>query len=212
MRGRISPKVMAMMIRNAVARLVAMLVNRAAGAVDPIETNSTRPVAALDRHAESAPELLGGGNRRFCGLPLTNREWLQARMPPRVSAARRTMSPVSNESIALSSPIARASRTSRASAPFSATGRPEKPARAGRKFVLNCHRRTNRTRFRDISLEFYEIGMSNNAVGNIDSEVVTGIACALLRHEDEIPRAVISGTRVCHRCRGDKAGGCNHPE
>jgi hypothetical protein len=38
MRRRISPKVMAMMIRNAVARLVAMLVNRAAGAVGPIET------------------------------------------------------------------------------------------------------------------------------------------------------------------------------
>jgi hypothetical protein len=46
---------MAMMIRNAVARLVAMLVNRAARAVGPIETNSIRPVAALDRHAESAP-------------------------------------------------------------------------------------------------------------------------------------------------------------
>jgi len=47
MRGRISPKVMAMMIRNAVAPFVAMLVSRAAGALGPIETNSTRPVAAL---------------------------------------------------------------------------------------------------------------------------------------------------------------------
>jgi hypothetical protein len=49
MRGRISPKVMAMMIRNAVAPFVAMLVSRAAGALGPIETNSTRPVAALNR-------------------------------------------------------------------------------------------------------------------------------------------------------------------
>ncbi len=39
----------------------------------PDRDYSIRPVAALDRHAERAPELLGGGNRRFCGLPLTNR-------------------------------------------------------------------------------------------------------------------------------------------
>lgn len=37
----------------------------------------------------------------------------------------------------------------------------------------------NRTRFRDVSLEFYEIEMSHDSVGNIDSEVVSGIACAL---------------------------------
>jgi hypothetical protein len=49
MRGAISPKVMAMMIRNAVAPLAAMLVSRAAGDLGPIETNSTRPVAALNR-------------------------------------------------------------------------------------------------------------------------------------------------------------------
>src|ERR1700730_15387973 len=49
MRGRIRPKDMAMIIRNAVAPLVAMLVRRAGGAVGPIETNSTRPVAAVNR-------------------------------------------------------------------------------------------------------------------------------------------------------------------
>jgi hypothetical protein len=49
MRGRISPKVMAMMTRKAVAPLAAMFVNRVAGALGPIETNSTRPVAALNR-------------------------------------------------------------------------------------------------------------------------------------------------------------------
>jgi hypothetical protein len=41
MRGRISPNVMAMMIRNAVAPFAATLVSRAVGAVGPIETNST---------------------------------------------------------------------------------------------------------------------------------------------------------------------------
>ena len=97
-------------------------------------------------------------------------------MPPRKSAARSTVFRLLNRSIALRGPVARASRTSRAAAPFSATGRPEKPARAGRKFVVNRHRRMNRTGFRDVSLEFYEIGMSHNAVGNIDGEVVTGIA------------------------------------
>src|SRR5712664_2547254 len=126
-------------------------------------------------------------------------------MLPRTSAARGTVFPFSNWSIALRGPIARASRTSRAAAPYSATRGSEKPARAGRKFVVNRHRRMNRTRFRDVSLEFYEIGMGHNAVGNIDGEVVTGIARAPLRHEDEIPGAIIGGTRVCHRCRGDKA-------
>ena len=59
-------------------------------------------------------------------------------------------------------------RTSRAAAAFSATGRPERQAvRPGRKFVVNCHRRMNWTRFRDASLEFDEIGMSHNAVGNM---------------------------------------------
>src|SRR5712692_11950342 len=97
-------------------------------------------------------------------------------MPPRTSAAQGTVFPFSSWSIALRGPIARAPRTSGAAAPSSATGRPEKPARAGRKFVVNRHRRTNRTRFRDVSLESYEIGMSHNAVGNVDGEVVTGIA------------------------------------
>jgi hypothetical protein len=45
MRGRISPKVIAMIIRNAVAPFVTMLVSRAAGAPGPIATNSTSPVA-----------------------------------------------------------------------------------------------------------------------------------------------------------------------
>src|ERR1700676_5500771 len=133
-------------------------------------------------------------------------------MPLRTSVVRETMFRFSSSSIALRGPVARTSPTSLAATPFSTTGRPEKPARAGPKFVLNRHRRTNRTRFRDVSLEFYEIGMSHNSVGNIDSEVVTGIACALLRHEGEIPGAVIGGSRLRGRHRGDKAGGCNHPE
>ena len=114
--------------------------------------------------------------------------------------------------IALRGPIARAPRTSRAAAPSSAAGGPGKSTCAGREFVLNRHRRMNRTGFRDISSESHEIGMSHDAVGNIDGEVVGGIACALLRREDEVPGAIVSGTRVCHRCRGDKAGGCNDPE
>ena len=114
--------------------------------------------------------------------------------------------------IALRGPIAGASLTSRAAAPSSAARGSEKPARAGGEFVVNRHRRMNGTGFRDVSLEFYEIGMGHNAVGNVDSEVVGGIACALFRREDEIPGAIISGTRVCGRCRGDKAGGCNQPE
>src|SRR5712664_3179534 len=141
--------------------------------------------------------------------------WLPARsslMPPRTSAARGTVFPFSNWSIALRRPVARASRTSRVAAPSSATRGSEKPARAGSEFVVNRHRRMNRTGFRDISLEFYEIGMSHNAVGNIDSEVVAGIASAPLRHEGEIPGTIIGGSRLCDRCRGHEADDCNHPE
>jgi hypothetical protein len=47
---------MAMMISNAVAPFAAMLVSRAAAAVGPIETNSTRPVAALNRKKPSINE------------------------------------------------------------------------------------------------------------------------------------------------------------
>src|SRR5258708_35133606 len=111
--------------------------------------------------------------------------------------------------IALRGPIAGASLASRAAAPSSATRGSEKPAGAGRKFVVHRHRGMNRTGFRDVSLEFYQIGVSYNAVGNIDGEVVGGIACALFRREDEVPGAIVGGTRVCHRCRGDKADCCN---
>ena len=49
MRGRTSPKVMAMMIRNAVAPFATMIVKRTIGACGVVATNSTGPVAALDR-------------------------------------------------------------------------------------------------------------------------------------------------------------------
>jgi hypothetical protein len=49
MRDRINPKVMAMMIRNAVAPFAAMVVSRLAGAAGPIETNSMTHLAAWNR-------------------------------------------------------------------------------------------------------------------------------------------------------------------
>src|ERR1700730_1744205 len=79
MRGRISPKVIAMMIRNAVVLLLTMLVSRAAGAPGPIETNSTRPVAALNRKkpginettAEKATATKGRCRRSTTGVART---------------------------------------------------------------------------------------------------------------------------------------------
>jgi hypothetical protein len=47
MRGKISPKIMAVMIRNDVAPFVTMLVSRAAGAPGPIATHSTCRVAVV---------------------------------------------------------------------------------------------------------------------------------------------------------------------
>src|SRR6266436_5804444 len=79
MRGRISPKVMAMMMRNAVAPFVTTLVSRAAGALGPIETSSTRPVAALNRKkpgiiettAEKARAAKGRCRRSTTGVTMT---------------------------------------------------------------------------------------------------------------------------------------------
>jgi hypothetical protein len=79
MRRRISPKVRAMMIRNAVAPSVTMLVSEAAGALGPIETNSTRPAAALkgkkpginETTAEKATAAKGRCRRSTIGVTRT---------------------------------------------------------------------------------------------------------------------------------------------
>ena len=68
MRGRISPKVMAKMIRNAVAPFAAVLVGRAADALGPIETNSTKPAAALCRKKQGKLCRYQGGRDGELGL------------------------------------------------------------------------------------------------------------------------------------------------
>lgn len=52
--------------------------------------------------------------------------------------------------------------------------------------------------------------MGNDSIGDIDREVVAGIARAPLRDEDEIPRAVIGRSRL--RGWGHQAKSCNRPE
>ena len=52
-------------------------------------------------------------------------------------------------------------------------------------------------RISDESSEPHEVRMRHNSVRNIDSEVVGRIACASLRHEDEVPRTIIGRSRVC---------------
>ena len=39
--------------------------------------------------------------------------------------------------------------------------------------------------------------MRHNSVRNVDSEVVGRIACASLRHEDEVPRTIVGRSCVC---------------
>jgi hypothetical protein len=85
-------------------------------------------------------------------------------------------------SISLCGPVARASRICCVAAPCPAARGAGESARAGGVFVLNGHRSTYRAGFRDVSSELYEVGMRQNAVGNIDSEVVGWIAYASLRH------------------------------
>ena len=50
--------------------------------------------------------------------------------------------------------------------------------------------------------------MRHNSVGNIDGEVIGGITCASLRHEDQIPRTIVSRSRACGMRQGNKADRC----
>lgn len=61
---------------------------------------------------------------------------------------------------------------------------------------MNRHRGADRAGGCDVSSELYEIGMRHNSVGDIDGEAVAGIACASLRHEEEVPRAIIGRARA----------------
>ena len=91
-----------MMIRNAVTQFVAMPVRRAAGALGPIEINSTRPVAALNRKkpginettAEKATAAKGKCRRSASGVArtLTRIDAISApvgALPPANISARR---------------------------------------------------------------------------------------------------------------------------
>jgi hypothetical protein len=50
--------------------------------------------------------------------------------------------------------------------------------------------------------------MRHNSVSDVDGEVVGRVACALLRHEDEVPRTIVGRSRVCGRCQGNKTDDC----
>jgi hypothetical protein len=88
----------------------------------------------------------------------------------------------------------------RMAAPSAATGISRELARAGGKFVLNGHGRSNRTRTRHIAVEFDEVWVCDDTVGDVDGEIVSRIARASLCHENEIPRPVVA--RVRFRSRG----------
>lgn len=94
-------------------------------------------------------------------------------------------------------------------APSSPTGRCEQFARTRGIFVLDRHRSANRAGPCDVTSKFYEIGMRDISVGHIDSKGVTGIADSPLRHEDEVPRAVVGRAPVCCRCKCNEAACCH---
>src|SRR5262249_21931880 len=100
-------------------------------------------------------------------------------------------------SIALRCPVARAKGATGAAAP------PATPRVAGELagprgvFVMNGDRRAHGAGSRHVSCEFYEIRMRDDAVGNIDGEVIAGVAGTSLRHEDEIPGSFIGRSRMC---------------
>ena len=54
--------------------------------------------------------------------------------------------------------------------------------------------------------------MRDNSVGHIDSKAVTGIAGSSLRHEDEVPGAVVRRAPVCCRRKDNEAARCRDQE
>ena len=112
----------------------------------------------------------------------------------------------------LRGPIPRTAGASGVAAPCPPTRGAGKPAYAGSVFIMNRHRGADRAGAGDVSFELYEIGMRHNPVGDIDGEAVAGIACASLRHEEEVPRAIIRRPRVCGRRQGHKAAYYNYPK
>ena len=54
--------------------------------------------------------------------------------------------------------------------------------------------------------------MRHNSIGDIDGEAVAGIAWSSLRHEEEVPRAIIGRSRASGRRQGNKAARCNYPK
>jgi len=73
---------------------------------------------------------------------------------------------------------------------------------------LNGHRGANRAGSRDVSSEPYEVRFRHDSVGNIDSKIVDRIACASLRHEDEVPGPIVGRSRVCGTRYGNKKACC----
>jgi len=55
--------------------------------------------------------------------------------------------------------------------------------------------------------EPYEVGMGDDAVRNVDGEIIGRIARASLRHEEKVPRPVVRRASLCDRYEGDQATG-----
>src|ERR1700747_1216109 len=62
--------------------------------------------------------------------------------------------------------------------------------------------------------ELHEIGMPDDAIGDVDGEIIGRVACASLRYEDKIPGTVIRRTGLCDRYEGHQAtrGYCGSEE
>src|SRR4029077_15448201 len=86
----------------------------------------------------------------------------------------------------------------------------EKATRSGSVFVMNRHRGADRAGGCDVSFELYEIGMRHDPIRDIDGEAVAGIACASLRHEEKVPRAVKGRAPPGGRRHRNQAARCNY--
>ena len=110
--------------------------------------------------------------------------------------------------VSLRGPISRAAPTSCVAAPCPAAGGTGEPAGTRGVFVLNGHRSANRAGFRDVSSELHEVRVRHNSVRNVNGEIVGRIACASLRHEDEVPGTIVGRSRMCGTRKGNKTDDC----
>jgi hypothetical protein len=102
---------------------------------------------------------------------------------------------VRKESVTLSSPITGAACGPRVSAPGAAPRIVRELAGAGSILILNGYGCTYRAGPRDVTFESDQIRMRDDAIVDVDGEIIGRVARATLRREDKVPGSMTAPQR-----------------